>query len=141
MNQSENRPGPRSIAPVTSQNGTRRNRLKTKRPEKLKRPPVYHRRYPHLMLTAGACNRYRSIAGTRRPQGAQQQTSRKPLLLSINGTETDGQTDTRPLHRPSSVYYAARVTYSAYAYRDSVSLLRAILTGWRRMQQHGQLHQ
>ena len=42
---------------------------------------------------------------------AQQQTSRTPLLLSIAGTDrqTDGQTDTRPLHRPCYAYYAASV--------------------------------
>jgi len=44
-----------------------------------------------LLLSAGACKRNRSLAGTRRvrlqllidiscPQGAQQQTRRKPLL-------------------------------------------------------------
>jgi len=40
---------------------------------------------------------YRSLsaAGVR----AQQQTSRTPLLPSIDGT--DGRTDTRPLHRPA----------------------------------------
>jgi len=40
-----------------------------------------------LLLSAGVCGRYRSIAGTLRRLGAQQQTSRTPLLLSINGTD------------------------------------------------------
>jgi len=65
-----------------------------------------------LLLSAGACRRYRSIAGTRsqRPQlsidascqqGAQQQTRRTPLLLSIDGkdTRTDERTDGRTLDR------------------------------------------
>ena len=53
-------------------------------------------RCPHLLLTFGACS-YWSIASTWRPQGAQQQTRRTPLLLSINGTDrrTDAQTDGR----------------------------------------------
>jgi len=38
------------------------------------------------------------------PRGAQQQTRRTPLLLSIDGT--DGRTDARPLHRPGAAYYA-----------------------------------
>jgi len=40
-------------------------------------------------------------------QGAQQQTRRPPLLLSMNGT--DRRTDVRPLHRPCSAYYAGSV--------------------------------
>jgi len=57
----------------------------------------HRQRYPHLLLSA--CRRYRSTASTRRrqlsidiscPQGAQQQTSRTPLLLSVDGT--DGRT-------------------------------------------------
>jgi len=40
-------------------------------------------------------------------QGAQQQTRRPPLLLSIDGT--DRQTDARPLHRPCSAYNADSV--------------------------------
>jgi len=65
-----------------------------------------------LLLSAGACRRYRSTAGTRsqRPQlsidascqqGAQQQTRRTPLLLSIDGkdTRTDERTDGRTLDR------------------------------------------
>jgi len=49
------------------------------------------------------------IAGTRRQQGAQQQTSRTSLLLSIDGTDgqTDGRTDTRPFQRPCSAYAAS----------------------------------
>jgi len=45
------------------------------------------------------------------PQGAQQQTCRPPLLLSIDGTDrwTDGWTDARQFHRPCSAYYAAGV--------------------------------
>jgi len=46
---------------------------------------------------------YRSISAAR--AGAQQQTRRTPpLLLSIDGTDrqTDGRTDTRPVHRPCS---------------------------------------
>ena len=31
-------------------------------------PRLSTRRYPHLLLSAGACSRYRSIAGTLRPQ-------------------------------------------------------------------------
>jgi len=54
------------------------------------------------LLTVGKCRRYRSIAGTRRPVSAraQQQTSRTPTLLSIDGIDrqADGRTDTRPLH-------------------------------------------
>jgi len=42
------------------------------------------------------------------PQGAQQQTRRQPLLLSISWTD-DGQTDTRPLHKPCSTYYVGCV--------------------------------
>jgi len=47
-------------------------------------PRLSTRRCPHLLLSAGACN-YRSIsaAGAR----TQQQTSRTPLLLSIDGTD------------------------------------------------------
>jgi len=58
-------------------------------------------------------------AGTRRrcpqlsidiscPQGAQQQTRRPPLLLSIDGT--DRRTYTRPLRRPCSAYYAGNIS-------------------------------
>ena len=42
---------------------------------------------------AGACRKYLSTAGTRRPQGNQQQTSIAPLLLSID--RTDRQTPDR----------------------------------------------
>ena len=38
------------------------------------------------------------------PHGAQQQTHRTPLPQSNDGT--DGQTDTRPLRRPCSAYFA-----------------------------------
>ena len=57
-------------------------------------------RCPHLMLSAGACCMHgaRSCRSIPCPQGAQQQTCRPPLLLSIDGT--DGRTDARPLHRP-----------------------------------------
>jgi len=41
------------------------------------------------------------------PPGAQQQTRRTPLLLSIVGT--DRQTDARPFRRPCSSYYADSV--------------------------------
>jgi len=65
---------------------------------------------PHLLLSAGAYRRHRLVAGTRRrrrpqlsvdiscSQGAQQQTSRKPLLLSTDGTDgwNDGGTDGHP---------------------------------------------
>jgi len=51
------------------------------------------RRYPHLLLSAGACST--APAAVDRyllPYGAQQQTRRPPLLLSIDGTDkrTDG---------------------------------------------------
>ena len=39
--------------------------------------------------------------------GAQLQTHRPPLLLSIDGT--DGLTDARSLHRPCTAYYANNV--------------------------------
>ena len=48
-------------------------------------------------------------------QGAQQQTSRTPLLLSIDGADclyrnrTDGRTDGRTDNRPCSAYYAGSV--------------------------------
>ena len=38
------------------------------------------------------------------PRGAQQQTCRTPLLLSIDGR--DRQTDARPFHKPRSAYHA-----------------------------------
>ena len=58
-------------------------------------PRLSTRRYPHLLLSAGACSKYRSIAGTLCPQGAQQQTSRTPLLLSIDGTDRQMKTPDR----------------------------------------------
>jgi len=49
------------------------------------------------------------------PQGAQQQTHRTPLLLSIDGTDrrTDGRTDTGPFHTHCSTYYARSVNNAA----------------------------
>jgi len=47
------------------------------------------RRWPHLLLSAGACI-YRSISAA--SARAEQKTNRTPLLLSIDGT--DGRTDT-----------------------------------------------
>ena len=64
-------------------------------------PRLSTRRYPHLLLSAGACS-YQSISPAP-AEGAQQQTSCTPLLLSIGGL--DIRTDTRPLHRPCSAYY------------------------------------
>ena len=54
-----------------------------------------------LLLSAGAC--YRSISC---PRGAQQQTRRRPLLRSIDGTDrqTDGQTNARLFHRSRSMH-------------------------------------
>jgi len=79
-------------------------------------PRLATRRYPHSLLNAGACSRrYRSIAGTRRPQGAQQQTSR----CCCRSTGQVERTDTRPLHRPCSAYSAGSVS--------SASKLRGIL--------------
>jgi len=50
--------------------------------------------------------------------GAQQQTRRTPQRLSNDGTDderTDGRTDTRPLHRPCSTYYAGSVINTLHA--------------------------
>jgi len=76
------------------------------------------------LLNCGTGGRYRSIAGTRRPQGSlsRQQTSRTPLLLLIDGTNrrTDRQTPNtpQPLHRPCSAYYSGSVN-------DTILITRA----------------
>jgi len=36
--------------------------------------------------------------------------SSKPLLLSIDGRQTDGRMDARPLHRPCSAHYAGSIS-------------------------------
>ena len=51
-------------------------------------PWLKTRRWPHLLLSAGACI-YRSISAA--SARAEQKTNRTPLLLSIDGT--DGRTD------------------------------------------------
>ena len=59
-------------------------------------------RYPHLMLSAAACcTTYTQLSiDIFCSHGAQQQTRRRPLLLSIDGT--DGRTDARSSHKPCS---------------------------------------
>jgi len=54
--------------------------------------PAFAAKRRRLQYGARSC---RSISAA--DAGAQQQIRRPPLLLSIDGT--DGQTDTRPLHR------------------------------------------
>jgi len=65
------------------------------------------------------------------PQGAQQQTRRPPLLLSIDGT--DRRTD-RPLHRPCCAYYAGSVNNvdRSVVSRQQLSFLcrRTDITPW-----------
>ena len=59
------------------------------------------RRRPQLSIDISTCS-----------QCAQQQASRTPLLLSVDGTDrwtdgrTDGRTDARPLHRSCSAFKA-----------------------------------
>ena len=50
------------------------------------------------------------------PQGAQQQTHRTPLLLSIDGTDSYRRTLDRPLHRPCSQWCIGGYTrvYAVY---------------------------
>jgi len=61
------------------------------------------RRYPHLLLSAGACStapaaRSQLSIDISCPQGAQQQTRRPPLLLLIDGTgrQKEGRMDEHP---------------------------------------------
>ena len=74
--------------------------------------------YPHLLLSVRRLQAISIDRSTRRrqlsidiscPQGAQQQTSRTPLLLSVDGT--DGRTPD-PIHIPisCSAYYAGSVS-------------------------------
>ena len=65
-----------------------------------------------LLLTAG---RPPLLIDISCPWGTQQQTRCMPLLLPIDGT--DRQTDTRPLHRPCSEYYANSANKSNVNYQ------------------------
>jgi len=66
------------------------------------------RRHLQHVVPAAACRRaVQQSIDISRPRGAQQQTRRTPLLLSIDGT--DGQTDSRSFHRPCSTYCADSV--------------------------------
>ena len=77
------------------------------------------RRYPHLLLSAGAYSRYRSIAGARRPQiwidvlcPRRFSAANPPHVAAAvdrQDGKTDGRTDTRPLHRPCSAYCVGSV--------------------------------
>ena len=62
-------------------------------------------RAPCVMTTAGAVatERLRLVSlSISCPRSAQQQTRRRPLLLSMDGK--DRQTDVQPFHRPCSAY-------------------------------------
>jgi len=63
------------------------------------------------------------------PRGAQQQTSRPPLVLSIDGTDgrTDGLSDTEPLHRRLS-HTERAVTINYYRVPDGNSVRQTLLT-------------
>jgi len=60
------------------------------------------------------------------PRGAQQQTSRPPLVLSIDGTDgrTDGLSGAEPLHRRLS----HTVTINYYRAPDGNSVRQTLLT-------------
>ena len=75
---------------------------------------------PHLLLSADACRRYRLIAaaGTRRPQQSidiccprQRSAANQPHAAAAVdqwGRRMDWRTDTRPLHRYCTAYFAGR---------------------------------
>jgi len=66
------------------------------------------------------CSTVRAARSISRQQGAQQQTRRPLLLLSIDGrdrrTKSDRRTDARALHRPCCKYYAGSANSSPRGY-------------------------
>jgi len=71
-------------------------------------PRLSTRRCPHLLLSAGCrrtSNRSMFTAGAALSSAA----ARRCCCRSTGQRRTDGRTDTRPLHRPFSAYYASSV--------------------------------
>jgi len=81
-------------------------------------PNNHTSRYPHLLLSAGACSTaLDAIDRHLLPAG---RTAANPPSLLIDGTDrqTDGRKDTRPLHRPCIAYYSGSINNTVNHHKE-----------------------